>query len=71
VPVVLEVWGEPPGAVAADVTVTGIDHHREALLAARAGDGVTVLHVPVDFGDTRLLVDVAGPVVAWPGLSIG
>jgi hypothetical protein len=71
VPLVLEVWGEPPGLVAADVTVTGIDHHREALLAARAGEGVTVLHVPVDFGDTRLLVEVAGPVVAWPSLQIG
>jgi hypothetical protein len=70
VPLVLEVWGEMPDAVAADVSVTGIDHHREALLAARSGDGVTVLHVPVDFGDTRLLVEVAGPVVAWPELTI-
>ncbi len=69
VPLVLEVWGEAPGAMAADVTVAGIDHHRDALRAARAGDGVTVLHVPVDFGDTRLLVEVAGPVVAWPELS--
>jgi acetolactate synthase-1/2/3 large subunit len=69
VPLVLEVWGEAPDAIAADVRVTGIDHHREALLAARAGDGVTVLHVPVDFADTAKLVAVAGPVVAWPELA--
>jgi hypothetical protein len=71
VPLVLEVWGDDPGpALDATVAVTGIEHHRDALLAARAGDGVTVLHVPVDFADTARLVEVAGPVVAWPELSI-
>jgi hypothetical protein len=71
-PLVLEVWGDDPGPAAEGaVAVTGIEHHRDALLAARAGGGVTVLHVPVDFGDTDRLVEVAGPVVAWPSLAIG
>lgn len=55
---VLEVWGqEGEMASAAD--------HAAALNAARARRGVNVLSVPVDFGWTEALVEVAGPVVAW------
>jgi len=55
---VLEVWGrEGELESAAD--------HAAALTAARAGRGVKVLSVPVDFGWTDALVEVAGPVVAW------
>jgi thiamine pyrophosphate-dependent acetolactate synthase large subunit-like protein len=68
-PLVLEVWGDGP--VDGAVEVTSAAHHLEALAAARARRGVTLLHVPVDFGDTQRLVDVAGPVVAWPELALG
>lgn len=56
--VVLEVWGidaapRPP------VARTG------ALAEALAAPGVSVLPLPVDFSHTRVLEEVAGPVVAW------
>jgi hypothetical protein len=60
VPVVLEVWG-------ADEDLPGAAAHPARLRAAMAAGGVSVLGVPVDFSLTRLLVEVAGPVVAWGG----
>jgi hypothetical protein len=37
------------------------------LTAALAEGGVQTLEVPVDLAETRLLVEVAGPVAAWAG----
>jgi hypothetical protein len=39
------------------------------LAAAVSRPGVTVTEIPVDRDDTRLLIDAAGPVVAWGGLD--
>jgi hypothetical protein len=39
--------------------------HRTALTEALSIPGVTVLPVAVDLTATRLLVDAAGPLVAW------
>ena len=55
---VLEEWG-------ADGELSGPAEHRSQLIDALHGTGVHVLAVPVDFAQTRVLVDVAGPVVAW------
>jgi hypothetical protein len=61
VAVVLEVWG-------AEGTLAGPSDRRERLAAALAsGVGTTELAVPVDFSRTGVLVEVAGPVVAWGG----
>ncbi len=55
---VVAVWGtDAPPLSPAD--------HVNALRAALVEPGVTVVPVAVDFGPTRLLVDVAGPVRAW------
>ena len=61
-PLVLEVWGgDGPLARASD--------HAELLGAALTGSGaersVVRIDLPVELADTRLLVDVAGEVVAW------
>lgn len=58
VPVVVEEWG-------ADAPLASPGRRLDALHAARAGGGVHRLGVPVDFALTRVLVDVAGEVVAW------
>lgn len=42
-----------------------VDAHATDLAAAFAAPGVTEVRVPVDTGDTALLIDAAGPVVAW------
>ncbi len=61
---VVDVWSEGgPVRVAAD--------HLEHLEAATREPGVSILDVPVDASLTRALVDAAGPVVAWGGLSVG
>ncbi len=39
--------------------------HRDLLAAAFDGGGVRTLEVPVALEESRLLVEVAGPVVAW------
>lgn len=41
------------------------DAHRERLADALADSHVRVVDVPVDWSDTDLLTDVAGPIVAW------
>jgi hypothetical protein len=56
--VVLEVWG-------GDGPLVGADDHRDRLAAALGEPGVQRLDLPVALADTRLLVDVAGEVVAW------
>lgn len=61
VPVAVEVWGDEGDAADADAQ---LDRTRVAL----ASGGVVVEHYPVDLDATRVLVDVAGPVVAWGGL---
>jgi thiamine pyrophosphate-dependent acetolactate synthase large subunit-like protein len=43
--------------------------HRQVLAAALAEPGPTVVEVPVALEDTRLLVQAAGEVVAWGGLT--
>ncbi len=60
VPLTLAVWG-------ADVTLSSADAHRAALSAALATPEPSLVEVPVDFAQTRVLVEVAGPVVAWGG----
>ncbi len=42
-----------------------VDAHASALVDAFTAPGVTEVRVPVDTGDTALLIDAAGPVVAW------
>jgi len=41
------------------------DAHLVALRTARRGGGLSVVPVPVELSETRLLVEVAGEVVAW------
>jgi thiamine pyrophosphate-dependent acetolactate synthase large subunit-like protein len=59
VPIVVEVWG-------ADAPLsTPADRVGQLVSALQDPAGVDVRAVPVDFGHTRTLVEVAGPVVAW------
>lgn len=60
VPFVLAVWG------AGNLTVA--DEHRAHLAEAFAAPRVRIVEVPVDWSDTDLLVDFAGPITAWGGL---
>jgi thiamine pyrophosphate-dependent acetolactate synthase large subunit-like protein len=46
-----------------------VDEHASRLREALATSGPTWVEVPVDLGDTRLLIDAAGVVVAWDGLE--
>jgi thiamine pyrophosphate-dependent acetolactate synthase large subunit-like protein len=57
--VVLEVWG-------ADAPLDSAAARADRLAAAIGRKGVDVQLTPVDFGQTKVLVDAAGPVVAWP-----
>ena len=61
------VWNSPTVLVAwgADVVLPSADAHLAALRAARREGGLQVMGVPVALEQTRLLVDLAGPVVAW------
>jgi hypothetical protein len=51
-------------------TLAGVDAHGAALAAAFSAPGVTEVRAPVDTHDTQLLIDAAGPVVAWGGLAV-
>jgi hypothetical protein len=73
---VLDVWSftSAPGS-----GVGRVDAHRDALAAAFADAAagalgaareVTWVRAEVSAGDVRLLVDAAGPVVAWGGLNL-
>jgi Thiamine pyrophosphate enzyme, central domain len=55
---VLEGWG-------ADSGLGDPESHAGRLDVALQSSGVRVLPTPVDFSATQVLVDVAGPVVAW------
>ncbi len=57
--VTLEVWG-------AEAALASPDERVERLRDALVRPGVDVHPLPVDFSATEVLVDVAGPVVAWP-----
>ncbi|WP_157472707.1 hypothetical protein [Frankia sp. EAN1pec] len=59
---VIEVWGDGGAPRSAE-------QHRDHLAAALARPGVHVIEVPVDVAPTAALVDVCGPLVAWPGGS--
>jgi hypothetical protein len=56
--VVVELWG-------GEAELPSVADHAALLRAARARRGVQLIAVPVDFGWTDALVEVAGPVVAW------
>jgi thiamine pyrophosphate-dependent acetolactate synthase large subunit-like protein len=45
------------------------DDHRTRLERALTAPGTSTVHVPVDVGDTRQLIDAAGEVVAWGGIN--
>ena len=49
----------------ADVGWADANAHKVALRSALAAPGIAHVPVPVDLTATRLLVDVAGEVVAW------
>jgi thiamine pyrophosphate-dependent acetolactate synthase large subunit-like protein len=59
---VVVVWG-------AAGRLRSVDEHAEVLRAAFERSGVSRVDVPVALEDTGLLVDAAGPVVAWGGLD--
>jgi Thiamine pyrophosphate enzyme, central domain len=58
----VDVWG-------AGGPIRRVDDHVAQLRAAVSDPGVSIVDVPVDLSLTRKLVDAAGPVVAWGGLS--
>ena len=57
-PLVLEIWG-------GDESMTTVGDHARRLRDALAQPGVQCLDVPVDFAETRRIIEVAGEVVAW------
>jgi len=59
---VVEVWGLFGG-------LRRIEDHAAALDAAFGAPGVTEVAVPVEAGAVRFLIEAAGAVVAWGGLS--
>lgn len=61
IPFVLCVWGAGSLRSAGD--------HRARLEDALADSHVRVVEVPIDWSDTDLLVDLAGEIVAWGGVS--
>ncbi|MBM3671737.1 MAG: hypothetical protein FJW86_06100 [Actinobacteria bacterium] len=56
------VWGERGD-------VRRADDHLELVAGALASPGVTRIEVPIALDDTALLVEAAGEVVAWGGIS--
>ena len=60
--VVLVVWREGG-------RLGNVGEHRTQLDAAIAAVGASVVEVPVELALTELLLDAAGPVVAWNGLA--
>ena len=59
---VLVVWG-------AHGRLDTAEQHRQVIADALAAPGPTVVEVPIALDDTALLVEAAGEVVAWGGLS--
>jgi len=57
--IVVEQWGD-------DVNSGDPSQHRANLVAAMSDSGLSVTGVAVDLGAAAELVDLAGPVVAWP-----
>ena len=57
--IVVEQWGD-------DVDGGDPSQHRANLVAAMSDSGLSVTGVAVDLGAAAELVDLAGPVVAWP-----
>ena len=62
VDLVVVVWGEAG-------RLRSVDHHAARLHEALQSSGVTRVDVPVAIEDTQLLVDAAGPVIAWGGID--
>jgi hypothetical protein len=60
--IVVEQWGD-------DVNSGDPSQHRANLVAAMSDSGLSVTGVAVDLGAAAELVDLAGPVVAWPTFS--
>jgi hypothetical protein len=60
--VVLEVWG-------ADAPLASPAERAASLAEAMARPGVTVQPTPVDLSLTTVLVEAAGPVIAWPAVA--
>lgn len=60
--IVVEQWGD-------DVDGGDPSQHRANLVAAMSDSGLSVTGVAVDLGAAAELVDLAGPVVAWPTFS--
>ena len=60
--IVVEQWGD-------DVDGGDPSQHRANLVAAMSDSGVSVTGVAVDLAAAAELVDLAGPVVAWPTFS--
>ena len=50
-------------------TLHDADEHSAGLRDALASPGCTRVDVPVELGDTQMLLEAAGPVVAWGGLT--
>jgi len=65
-PLALQVWVEDTGRDGAAAGWDGAGEHVDLLRAHLAADSTRVDHVPVDFAATASLVEVAGPVAAWP-----
>jgi hypothetical protein len=63
VDVPLLVWGD-------DGVLTSVDEHPALLAQVWTGERAGAIPVPVDVAATDVLVDVAGPVIAWPTLEI-
>jgi len=57
--IVVEQWGD-------DVVGGDPSQHRANLVAAMSDSGLSVTGVSVDLAAAAELVDLAGPVVAWP-----
>lgn len=62
VALVVVVWDET-------ARLSSVEEHRERVGAALAGARAAIVHVPVALDDTALLIEAAGPVVAWGGIA--
>jgi thiamine pyrophosphate-dependent acetolactate synthase large subunit-like protein len=58
------VWSDDAGSLA------HVDEHQARLRDALATPGVVLIDLAVELGDTSLLIDAAGDVVAWGGLDV-
>jgi thiamine pyrophosphate-dependent acetolactate synthase large subunit-like protein len=64
-PLVVAAWGD----LSAQSAVRVVDDHRRLLTDALGASGPSVIDVPVSLADTQLLIEAAGEVVAWGGLT--